>query len=36
MSGKTFVDSNVLIYSHDLDAIGKNEIAKAVLRELWS
>jgi len=36
MNGKTFVDSNVLIYAHDLDAIAKNGIAKAALRELWS
>jgi predicted nucleic acid-binding protein len=36
MSGKTFVDTNVLIYAHDKDAITKNEIAKAVLRDLWS
>jgi len=36
MSGKTFVDSNVLIYAHDLDAVAKNGIAKAALGELWS
>jgi predicted nucleic acid-binding protein len=36
MSGKTFIDTNVLIYAHDVDATAKNEIAKAVLRELWS
>jgi predicted nucleic acid-binding protein len=36
MNGKTFVDTNVLIYAHDIDANAKNEIAKAVLRELWS
>ena len=36
MSGKTFIDTNVLIYAHDIDANAKNEIAKAVLRELWS
>jgi predicted nucleic acid-binding protein len=36
MSGKTFVDTNVLIYAHDLDANAKNEIAKAVLHDLWS
>jgi predicted nucleic acid-binding protein len=35
MNGKTFVDTNVLIYAHDIDANAKNEIAKAVLRELW-
>ncbi len=35
MSGKTFVDSNVLIYAHDVDAEAKHEVAKQVLRELW-
>jgi predicted nucleic acid-binding protein len=36
MSGKTFIDTNVLIYAHDVDANAKHEIAKAVLRDLWS
>jgi predicted nucleic acid-binding protein len=36
MSGKTFIDTNVLIYAHDIDAKKKNDIAKAVLRELWA
>jgi predicted nucleic acid-binding protein len=36
MTGKTFVDSNVLIYAHDLDASAKHQIAKTILRELWS
>jgi predicted nucleic acid-binding protein len=36
MSGKTFIDTNILIYAHDIDARVKNEIAKTVLRELWS
>jgi predicted nucleic acid-binding protein len=36
MSGKSFIDTNILIYAHDVDAGAKNEIAKAVLRELWS
>jgi len=35
MSVKTFVDSNVLIYAHDVDA-PKHTIAKGILRELWS
>ena len=35
MSGKTFVDTNVLIYAHDVDAKSKHEVAKSVLRELW-
>jgi predicted nucleic acid-binding protein len=36
MSDKTFVDTNVLIYAHDVDAREKHEVAKSVLRELWS
>jgi predicted nucleic acid-binding protein len=36
MSGKTFIDTNVLLYAHDLDAGPKHQIAKDVLRELWS
>ena len=35
MNDKTFVDTNVLIYAHDIDAGRKHEIAKGVLRELW-
>jgi predicted nucleic acid-binding protein len=36
MSDKMFVDTNVLIYAHDVDADKKYDIAKKVLRELWS
>jgi hypothetical protein len=36
MSGKTFVDTNVLIYTHDVDAGSKHETAKSVLDKLWS
>lgn len=35
MSDKTFVDTNVLIYAHDVDAKRKHEIAKNLLQELW-
>jgi predicted nucleic acid-binding protein len=35
-SDKTFIDTNVLIYAHDVDAKAKHQIAKEVLRELWS
>ncbi len=35
MSAKTFIDTNVLIYAHDVDAKAKHETAKSVLRELW-
>src|SRR5262249_26149574 len=36
MSAKTFLDTNVLIYAHDLDAGKKHETAKGVVRELWN
>jgi predicted nucleic acid-binding protein len=35
MIGKTFIDSNVLIYAHDLDAGRKRDVANAALRRLW-
>lgn len=35
-SDRTFVDTNVLIYAHDVDAGRKHEIAKNLLRTLWS
>jgi predicted nucleic acid-binding protein len=35
MSDRTFVDTNVLIYAHDIDAKSKHHVAKMVLRELW-
>jgi len=35
MSGKCFVDTNVLVYAHDTDAGGKHQRAKEVLDELW-
>lgn len=36
MSAKTFIDTNVLIYAHDNDAGAKHQIAKTILRDLWS
>ena len=35
-SDRTFVDTNVLIYAHDVDAGRKHEIAKQLLRTLWA
>jgi predicted nucleic acid-binding protein len=35
MSDKIFVDTNILIYAHDVDAKAKHEAAKRVLHELW-
>jgi predicted nucleic acid-binding protein len=36
MSAKTFVDTNILIYAHDVDAKSKHQVAKRVLADLWS
>jgi len=36
MSDKTFIDTNVLMYAHDVAAGTKHQIAERVLRELWS
>ena len=36
MSDKTFIDTNILIYAHDVDANTKHDIARAMLLELWS
>ena len=36
MSGVAFVDTNILIYAHDLEAGVKRERAVAKLRELWN
>jgi predicted nucleic acid-binding protein len=36
MSGSVFVDTNVLVYAHDLDAGEKRERARHWVRELWS
>jgi predicted nucleic acid-binding protein len=35
-SDRTFVDTNILIYAHDVDAGRKHELAKALLRDLWT
>jgi predicted nucleic acid-binding protein len=35
MNVKVFVDTNVLIYAHDIDALTKHTVAKSVLRQLW-
>ena len=32
---KTFVDTNVLVYAHDVDAGAKRVIASGVVRDLW-
>jgi len=35
MNGKTFVDTNVLLYAHDVDAPEKRAVANRLLDELW-
>lgn len=35
MSDKSFVDTNIMVYAHDLDAGEKHEIAKRTLITLW-
>jgi predicted nucleic acid-binding protein len=34
-AGRVFVDTNILIYAHDLDSDVKYEIAGAILKKLW-
>ncbi|MFZ0631054.1 MAG: PIN domain-containing protein [Acidobacteriaceae bacterium] len=36
MNDKTFIDSNVLIYAHDLDAGAKHQKAADLLESLWN
>ncbi len=36
MSDRTFVDTNILIYAHDVDAKSKQHVAKSLLAKLWS
>jgi predicted nucleic acid-binding protein len=36
MSAKTFVDTNVLVYAHDVDDLSKHDLARDALRELWN
>jgi len=35
MAGKIFVDTNILVYAHDLDAGSKRDIAIKVIEKLW-
>ncbi len=35
MTGSIFVDTNVLVYAHDVDAGAKHVRARAIVRELW-
>lgn len=35
MADKIFVDTNILVYAHDLDAGSKRDIAITVIEKLW-
>jgi len=35
MSGKQFLDTNILIYAHDLDAGPRHKVAASLVAELW-
>ena len=35
MKEKAFVDTNILIYAHDLDAGSKHDIAVTLIKEFW-
>ncbi len=35
MKDKIFVDTNILIYAHDLDAGPRHDIAASAIKELW-
>ena len=35
MNGRTFVDTNILLYAHDRDAGAKHQRARTVLQGLW-
>lgn len=35
MPAKIFVDTNILVYAHDVDAAEKHRIAKKILADLW-
>ncbi len=35
MSGKVFLDANILVYAHDKDAGEKHTIAMGIVKDLW-
>jgi predicted nucleic acid-binding protein len=36
MNAKIFVDTNILIYAHDIDAARKHEVARELVASLWN
>jgi predicted nucleic acid-binding protein len=35
MKGRVFVDTNILIYAHDLDAGSKHDLAASIIENIW-
>jgi predicted nucleic acid-binding protein len=35
MKDKTFIDTNILVYAHDIDAGERHDLAKEILFQLW-
>jgi predicted nucleic acid-binding protein len=35
MKDRTFVDTSILVYAHDLDAGNKHDVASGIVSELW-
>lgn len=35
MNGKVFLDTNIFIYAHDLDAAAKHRTALHIIKDLW-
>ncbi len=35
MKGRVFVDTNILIYAHDLDAGSKHDLAASIIKRIW-
>ncbi len=35
MSGKIFLDTNILIYAHDIDAGNKHSVSRKIVKDLW-
>ena len=35
MTAKVFVDTNILVYAHNVDARAKNSIARDLVADLW-
>ncbi|MFO7553573.1 MAG: PIN domain-containing protein [Desulfobacterales bacterium] len=35
MKDKVFIDTNILIYAHDMDAGLKHDVAQSILEKLW-